>query len=201
MKFKLPPLPYPAGALSPHISKETLEFHHDKHLQTYVNTLNNLLEQSGMYQKDSLEEIMQKSEGSIFNNAAQVWNHTFYFNCMSPNGGEQPGGPLAVEIKKNFDSFDEFRELFTQKALSLFGSGYVWLVKNEHGTLSIEQTKDADNPLVHELKPLLSLDVWEHAYYIDYRNVRAKYVEAFWKVVNWEFVESQLQNVHHAVHM
>lgn len=193
MTFKLPPLPYAMDALSPFISKETLEFHYGKHHKSYVDKLNKLIEENPKYRNKDLEEIILGSEGAVFNNAAQVWNHTFLWNCMAPKTAARPSGTLDEAIKQSFESFEKFKEEFTEKALSLFGSGYAWLVKNEQGVLSVEQTKDADNPLTKGHQPLLTCDVWEHAYYIDRRNERAKYLEAFWKVVNWDFVESQLR--------
>lgn len=200
MAFKLPELPYALDALAPHMSKETLEFHHGKHHNTYVVKLNELLQKETGFANASLEDIIRKSKGGLFNNAAQVWNHTFFWNCLSPNGGGEPGGALADALKKSFESVEKFKQQFTEKSVTLFGSGWAWLVKNSDGSLSIEQTKDADNPLTKQgQKPLLTCDVWEHAYYIDYRNARPKFLEAFWNLVNWEFVESQLQGVREAV--
>jgi superoxide dismutase, Fe-Mn family len=193
MAFKLPPLPYELDALSPYISRETLEFHYGKHHRTYVDKLNKLIEENPKYRQKELEEIILGSDGPVFNNAAQVWNHTFQWNCMAPRTPEKPGGAIAEALKQKFGSFEKFKEEFTEKAVSLFGSGYVWLVRNEQGVLSVEQTKDADNPLTKGQQAILTCDVWEHAYYIDRRNDRAKYLEAFWKVVHWDFVESQLE--------
>jgi len=187
MEHKLPDLPYSKDALSPHISAETIEYHYGKHHKAYIDNINKLV--SGTeFENMSLEEIIQKSSGGIFNNAAQVWNHTFYWNCLSPNGGSEPSGELANVITNQFGSFAEFRDKFTNAAVTLFGSGWVWLVKNTYGSLSIETTSNADNPLKDGKRALLTCDVWEHAYYIDYRNARAKYIEAFWSLVNWEFV-------------
>ena len=200
MAFKLPELPFAIDALSPHMSKETLEYHHGKHHNAYVTKLNEFVEKDSSLANLSLEDIIRKSQGPVFNNAAQVWNHTFFWNCLSPNGGGEPQGALAEAIKKSFGSPEKFKEEFTNKSVLLFGSGWAWLVKKNDGSLAIEQTKDADNPLTKNgQKPLLTCDVWEHAYYIDYRNARPKFLEAFWKLVNWEFVESQLQGTKAAV--
>ncbi|MGT2454850.1 superoxide dismutase [Fe] [Cupriavidus basilensis] len=181
-----PPLPYAHDALAPHISKETLEFHHDKHHQTYVTNLNNLIKGTE-FENSTLEEIVKKSSGGIFNNAAQVWNHTFYWDSLKPNGGGQPTGALADAINAKFGSFDKFKEEFTKTAVGTFGSGWAWLVKKADGSLDLVSTSNAATPLTTDAKPLLTCDVWEHAYYIDYRNARPKYVEAFWNVVNWDF--------------
>ncbi len=191
MTFRLPELPYPKNALAPHISAETLEFHYGKHHQTYVDNLNKLVAGSPLADK-SLEELIKTTDGGIFNNAAQVWNHTFYWYCLSPKGGGEPKGKLGDGIKQAFGSFPTFKEKFTEAALTQFGSGWAWLVKKPDGSLALEKTANAGNPMTSGLKPLLTCDVWEHAYYIDYRNARAKYVEAFWSLVNWEFVEKQL---------
>ena len=199
MSFKLPKLPYNLDALAPQISKETLEYHYGKHHQAYVTKLNAALENDSKLAKKSLEELVLETNAGIFNNAAQVWNHTFYWNCLTPNGGGEPKGALLEAIKKNFESWDKFKTEFTNQSATLFGSGWAWLVKNGDGSLAIVQTKDAENPLTDDQKPLLTCDVWEHAYYIDYRNERPKYIDAFWKVVNWEFVESQLQSVREPV--
>lgn len=199
MEFKLPQLPYSHDALQPHISRETLEYHHGKHHQTYVNKLNALVE-GKPESKKTLEELIQSSQGPLFNNAAQTWNHTFYWNCLSPNGGGVPEGALGKAIAENFKSFDEFKKKFSDSSADLFGSGWTWLAKDDKGKLSIIAAKDADNPIRNHLTPILTCDVWEHAYYLDYRNVRAKYIEAFWNLVNWEFVESQLQGTAHALH-
>lgn len=193
MAFKLPQLPYALDALSPHISKETLEYHYGKHHAAYVNNLNGLLEKESGLQSASLEDIIRKAKGGLFNNAAQVWNHSFYWHCLSPNGGGDPKGAIGDAIKKSYGSFEKFKEQFSSQAATLFGSGWAWLDKKADGSLVIVQTKNAENPLTEGDKPLLTCDVWEHAYYIDYRNARLKYIEAFWKLVNWEFVESQFQ--------
>jgi Fe-Mn family superoxide dismutase len=187
MEFKLPPLPYEIDALEPHISKETLEYHHGKHHQTYVNNLNDLVKGTE-FEGKTLEEIILKSKGGIFNNAAQIWNHTFYFNCLTPNAKQEPTGALLEAIKKQFGSFAEFQEKFTKASITTFGSGWGWLVKKQDGTLDIISTSNAANPMTENLTPLLTCDVWEHAYYIDYRNARPKYLDHFWHLVNWDFV-------------
>ncbi|GAB6042000.1 superoxide dismutase [Fe] [Endothiovibrio diazotrophicus] len=188
MAYELPALPYAQNALEPHISAETLEFHHGKHHNTYVTNLNNLVPGTE-FEGKSLEEIITSAPaGGIFNNAAQVWNHSFYWNCLSPNGGGEPSGALLDAINAAFGSFAEFKEKFTQSAVTNFGSGWTWLVKNADGTLAIVNTSNAGCPLTDGVTPLLTCDVWEHAYYIDYRNARPKYMEAFWALVNWEFV-------------
>ena len=191
MAHELPDLPYPKNALEPTISKETLEFHHDKHHQTYVTNLNNLVPGTE-FENASLEEIVKRSSGGIFNNAAQVWNHTFYWNCLSPNGGGAPSGELGAAIDKAFGSFEEFKKAFSTSAATNFGSGWTWLVKNGDGGVEIVNTSNAGNPLTDGKTPLLTIDVWEHAYYIDYRNARPKYLEEIWKLVNWEFVAANL---------
>jgi Fe-Mn family superoxide dismutase len=187
MAFELPALPYAKDALAPHISEETLEYHYGKHHQTYVTNLNNLI--SGTeFEGLSLEEIIVKSSGGIFNNAAQVWNHTFYWNCMTPNGGGQPTGALADAINAAFGSFEKFKEEFTKCAVTTFGSGWAWLAKNADGSLALVSTSNAGCPLTTGQTPLMTCDVWEHAYYIDYRNARPAYLEHFWSLVNWDFV-------------
>ncbi len=189
--IELPPLPYSMEALGPHISKETLEYHYGKHHATYVAKLNDAIEGTDLASK-SLEEIIRSTSGGLFNNAAQVWNHTFYWNCLSPKGGGEPSGALADAINRDFKSFAEFKAQFTDCAITTFGSGWAWLVKNSDGSLSLESTSNAGTPLTGDATPLLTCDVWEHAYYVDYRNARPKYIEAFWNLVNWEFVASQL---------
>lgn len=191
MSFKLPELPYAMDALAPHISKETLEFHYGKHHNAYVTKLNAATDGKPEAEK-SLEELIRTTSGGVFNNAAQVWNHTFYWHCMSPNGGGEPKGALADAINNSFDSFEAFKDELSNQAATLFGSGWAWVVKDGNG-VSIVQTKDADNPLTQDKTPILTIDVWEHAYYIDYRNARPDYIKAFWNLVNWEFVEKQLQ--------
>ena len=188
MEHKLPELLYPKNALEPHISSETMEFHYGKHHAAYVNNLNNLIRDTE-FADMALEDIIRAASGGIFNNAAQVWNHTFYWNGLKPDGGGKPSGSLAGAIDTAFGSFEDFKKTFTQKAVTLFGSGWVWLVKTKEGGLAIETTGNAGNPMTSGQKTLLTCDVWEHAYYIDYRNARPKYVEAFWELANWEFAE------------
>ncbi len=190
MAFTLPELPYPLNGLEPHISAETLEYHYGKHHQTYVNNLNNLIVDSE-FSNLTLEEIIKKASGGIFNNAAQVWNHSFYWNCLSPEGGGEPTGALLEAINKKFGSFAQFKDEFSKTAITTFGSGWAWLVKNPDGSLALVSTSNAVTPLTGTAKALLTCDVWEHAYYIDYRNARPKYVEAFWNLVNWKFVSEQ----------
>lgn len=187
MTFELPPLPYAKDALQPIISQETIEYHYGKHHQAYVTNLNNLIAGTP-HAGQSLEEIILGSSGGIFNNAAQVWNHTFYWNCLSPNGGGAPTGPLATAIDTAFGSFAAFKEAFAKNAVGTFGSGWGWLVKNGDGGLELLSTSNAGTPMTSGKTALLTCDVWEHAYYIDYRNARPKYVESFWNLVNWEFV-------------
>ncbi len=191
MAHTLPDLPYPMDALAPHISRETLEYHYGKHHRTYVEKLNDQIE-DGEFATASLEDIVRGSSGGVFNNAAQVWNHTFYWHCLSPQGGGAPSGDLARAIDDSFGSFEAFQQEFSDKAVTLFGSGWAWLVKQAGGKLAIVQTANAATPLTGKDTPLLTCDVWEHAYYIDYRNARPKYVEAFWKLVNWNFVATNL---------
>ena len=191
MEHRLPELPYALDALAPHISKETLEYHYGKHHLTYVNNLNNLIKGTD-FADASLEEIVRKSSGGVFNNAAQVWNPTFYWQCLSPQGGGLPDGQLLAGINARWGSFDEFKKAFSQNAITTFGSGWGWLVKKPDGTLDLASTSNAATPLTGESKPLLTCDVWEHAYYIDYRNRRPDYVAAFWNLVNWEFVARNL---------
>ena len=187
MEHALPTLPYGLDALAPHISKETLEFHYGKHHQTYVTNLNNL-QKGTEFESMSLEDTVKKSSGGIFNNAAQVWNHTFYWMGLKPQGGGAPSGALADAINAKWGSFDKFKEEFTKCAVGTFGSGWAWLVKKADGSLDLVSTSNAATPLTSDAKPLLTCDVWEHAYYVDYRNARPKYVESFWNVVNWDFV-------------
>lgn len=187
MAFELPVLPYEKNALAPHISEETLEFHYGKHHNTYVVKLNGLIKDTEFASK-SLEDIIKLSSGGIFNNAAQIWNHTFYWNSLSPNGGGEPQGELAKAIDHAFGSFQSFKEAFNEKAVNNFGSSWTWLIKNAEGAVEIVNTSNATTPLTEPGQtPLLTCDLWEHAYYIDYRNVRPSYLEAFWKLVNWEF--------------
>ena len=186
MEHQLPALPYAMDALSPHISKETLEFHYGKHHQTYVTNLNNLIKGTE-FENASLEEIVKKSSAGVFNNAAQIWNHTFYWNSLSPSGCGAPSGALANAINAKWGSFDAFKEAFTKSAVGNFGSSWTWLVKKADGALDIVNTSNAATHLTTADKPLLTCDLWEHAYYIDYRNRRPDYMGAFWSLVNWEF--------------
>jgi Fe-Mn family superoxide dismutase len=192
MAFKLPDLPYAKDALAPHISPETLEFHYGKHHQAYVNNLNQ--QTQGKPEADkTLEELIRTAEGGIFNNAAQVWNHTFFWHCMKPGGGGTPTGDVAAAINQACGNFESFKETFTNAATSLFGSGWTWLARDSSGKVTIESLSNAGNPLRDGKTPLLTLDVWEHAYYIDYRNARPDYVKAFWEIVNWDFVAHNLR--------
>lgn len=191
MAIELPALPYDRTALEPHISAETIDYHYSKHHQTYVTNLNNLIAGTEFESAD-LEAIVRKSQGGLFNNAAQVWNHTFYWNCLKPNGGGAPTGKLAEAIDAAFGSFEAFKAEFTKTAIGTFGSGWAWLVQRPDGSLALVSTSNAATPLTGADKPLLTCDVWEHAYYVDYRNARPKYVEAFWNLVNWDFVAAQM---------
>ena len=193
MSFEISPLPYDKSALEPYVSTETIEYHYGKHHQTYVNKLNGLIEGTEHASSD-LESIIKTSDGAIFNNAAQVWNHTFYWNSLSPNGGGDPSGEIMLAINESFGNYAKFKEAFEAAAVSLFGSGWVWLVKDANGKLAIEQTTNAQTPLTGDSTPLLVCDVWEHAYYIDYRNLRPQYLQAFWSLVNWEFAASNYSN-------
>jgi Fe-Mn family superoxide dismutase len=192
MSFELPKLPYAMNALAPHISAETLEFHYGKHHAAYVTNLNKLVVGTE-FVDSSLENIIRKSSGAIFNNAAQIWNHTFYWNCLSPKGGGEPKGVLAEKITASFGSVSKFKEIFSEAALTLFGSGWAFLVQNKDGSLEITKEGNAGNPLTKDQTPLLTCDVWEHAYYIDFRNARAKYIETFWNLVNWAYVSENLK--------
>jgi Fe-Mn family superoxide dismutase len=189
MAHELPALPYDRGALEPIISSETLDYHYGKHHQAYVTNLNNLIAGTD-FENSSLEDIIKSADGGIFNNAAQVWNHTFYWNCLSPNGGGEPTGALADAIADRFGSFDAFRDEYIKSATGNFGSGWTWLVKTADGKVDIVNTSNAGNPMTDGLTPLMTIDVWEHAYYIDYRNARPKYLDEIWKIVNWDFVAS-----------
>jgi Fe-Mn family superoxide dismutase len=191
MQHQLPDLPYAADALEPHISAETLEFHHGKHHRAYVTKLNELIAGTE-YEDLPLEEVIRTASGATFNNAAQIWNHSFYWNCLSPTGGGAPTGKIAEAIDARWGSFDKFKEELTQSAATNFGSGWTWLVKNAHGELEVLNTSNAGNPLTEGKTPILTIDVWEHAYYIDYRNVRPQYIEAYWQLVNWEFASQNL---------
>ena len=186
MEHTLPPLPYAMDALAPHISKETLEFHYGKHHQAYVTNLNNLIKGTE-FENAPLEDIIKKSSGGVFNNAAQAWNHTFYWNCLTPDAAGVPSGALGDAINAKYGSFDKFKEEFTKSCVSNFGSGWTWLVKKGDGGVDIVNTSNAATPLTGTDKPLLTCDVWEHAYYIDHRNARPKYVETFWKLTDWDF--------------
>ncbi|WP_226667099.1 superoxide dismutase [Microbulbifer aggregans] len=188
MAHVLPELPYAMDALQPHISQETLEYHYGKHHKTYVDKLNGLLDGTADADK-TLEEVIKTSSGGVFNNAAQIWNHTFYWHCLSPNGGGAATGAVADAINAAFGSFDKFKEEFSNSAVNNFGSGWTWLVKKADGSVAIVNTSNAETPLTDDsVTPLMTCDVWEHAYYIDYRNARPKYLEAFWALVNWDFV-------------
>jgi superoxide dismutase, Fe-Mn family len=191
MKHELPALPYALDALEPYISKRTLEFHYGKHHQAYVNNLNNLIVGSE-FENAPLEDIVMKATGGIFNNGAQVWNHTFYWNCMKPKGGGEPSGVLGTAILKNFGSFAEFKEKFSKAAATLFGSGWAWLILKPDGSLDIVQESNAGNPLKNGAKPILTCDVWEHAYYLDKQNARPDYIADFWKLVDWDKVAARL---------
>ena len=192
MSISLPALPYDMGALAPHISEETLEFHYGKHHKTYVDKLNGMIE--GTEHADSpLESIITNSSGGVFNNAAQIWNHTFYWSSLSPAGGGEPTGAIADAINSSFGSFAEFKAAFTQSAIGNFGSGWTWLVQQADGSLAIVNTGNAETPLTDSsVTALLTVDVWEHAYYIDYRNARPAYMDAFWALVNWDFANTNL---------
>ncbi len=191
MAIELPALPWARDALAPHISAETIDYHYGKHHQAYVNNLNGQIKGTEFENMD-LVDIIKKAQGGMFNNAAQIWNHTFYWNCLKPNGGGEPSGKLADAINKSFGSFAGFREGFSKTAATTFGSGWGWLVQRPDGSLGLVSTPNAGTPITGSDRPLLTCDVWEHAYYIDYRNARPKYIEAFWNLVNWEFAASQL---------
>lgn len=192
MTFTLPELPYSKEALAPYMSQETLEYHHGKHHNAYVNNLNNLIKGT-KYENMSLEEIILCSEGPIFNNSAQIWNHTFFWNSLSPNGGGEPTGKALEAITKEWGSFDKFKEEFTKSAATNFGAGWTWLVQNKEGKLAIVNTSNAQTPMTTGATALLTVDVWEHAYYIDYRNERPKFINGFWALANWDFVTSNLK--------
>jgi len=191
MAIELPALPWARDALAPHISAETIDYHYGKHHQTYVTNLNNQIKGTEFEGLD-LVAIVKKAQGGMFNNAAQVWNHTFYWNSLTPKGGGEPSGKLADALKKSFGGFAQFKEDFSKAALGTFGSGWAWLVQRADGGLAIVSTSNAATPITGSDRPLLTCDVWEHAYYIDYRNARPKYVEAFWNLANWEFAASQM---------
>jgi Fe-Mn family superoxide dismutase len=191
MAIELPPLPWSRDALAPHVSAETIDYHYGKHHKAYVDKLNGMIEGTEFADKP-LEDIVKSSSGGMFNNAAQAWNHTFYWNCLSPSGGGEPSGRLADGIKKAFGDFATFKEQFTETAVGTFGSGWAWLVQRGDGSLGLASTSNAATPLTGNDRPLLTCDVWEHAYYIDYRNARPKYIEAFWNLANWDFVADQM---------
>lgn len=192
MQHTLPELPYAMDALAPHISKETLEYHYGKHHATYVTNLNNLVKGTE-FENSSLEDVIKKSTGGVFNNAAQIWNHTFYWNSLSPNGGGEPTGKLAEAINAKYGSFEAFKDAFTKSAVGNFGSSWTWLVKKADGSVDIVNTSNAATPLTTQDKPLLTCDLWEHAYYIDYRNARPKYVETFFGLANWDFASKNFE--------
>lgn len=189
MSYELPALPYEKNALEPHISAETLEFHYGKHHQTYVTKLNGMVPGTE-FEGKSLEDVIKTSSGGVFNNAAQIWNHTFYWNCLSPNGGGSASGALGDAITAKWGSYEKFVEAFSDKAVNNFGSSWTWLVKNAAGELELVNTSNAGCPITDDVTPLLTCDLWEHAYYIDYRNARPKYLAAFWNLVNWDFAAS-----------
>jgi len=192
MAIELPALPYANNALEPHISAETIDFHYGKHHQAYVTNLNKMTEGTE-FAAMGLVDIIRKSQGGMFNNAAQVWNHSFYWNCLSPNGGGEPSGKLLDAINAAFGSFAKFKEEFTKTAIGTFGSGWAWLVQRADGSLALASTSNAATPITGDDTPLLTCDVWEHAYYIDYRNARPKYLDAFWNLVNWNFAAGQMK--------
>ena len=192
MAIELPALPYANNALEPHISAETIDFHYGKHHQAYVTNLNKMTEGTE-FAALGLVDIIRKSQGGMFNNAAQVWNHSFYWNCLSPNGGGEPSGKLLDAINAAFGSFAKFKEEFTKTSVGTFGSGWGWLVQRADGSLALASTSNAATPITGDDTPLLTCDVWEHAYYIDYRNARPKYLDAFWNLVNWNFAAGQMK--------
>lgn len=193
--IELPKLPYKRDALEPHISQKTIDFHYGQHHAAYVKNLNNLIEGS-LYEKMSLDDIVRNSDGPIFNNAAQAWNHTFYWHCMSPEKNMIPQALLMKNIERDFGSFEDFKQLFIKQAATLFGSGWMWLVSDKNGKLSLIQTSNADTPLTNtERFPLLTCDVWEHAYYLDQQNLRLAYLNEFWQIINWRFVEKKLSEI------
>lgn len=192
MAIELPALPWAREALAPHISAETIDYHYGKHHQTYVTNLNNQIKGTEFENLD-LVAIIKKAQGGMFNNGAQVWNHTFYWNSLSPKGGGEPSGKLADAIKKAFGGFAQFKEEFSKTAVGTFGSGWAWLVQRADGNLGLVSTSNAATPITGSDRPLLTCDVWEHAYYIDYRNARPKYIEAFWNLANWDFAASEMK--------
>lgn len=192
MEHTLPKLPYAKDALLPHISAETIDYHYGKHHQAYVTNLNKLIAGTP-FEQSTLEDIILKSEGGVFNNAAQVWNHTFYWNCLKPNASGAPSGKLAELINQKFGNFEKFKEEFTKAATTNFGSGWTWLVQNKTGQIEIFNTSNAQTPMTSGLTALMTVDVWEHAYYVDYRNARPNYLTAIWNLVNWEFANQNLK--------
>lgn len=191
MEHKLPDLPYSKEALQPHISAETLEYHHGKHHKAYVTKLNELIKGTE-FENMALEDIIVKAEGPVFNNAAQHWNHSFFWNCLSPKSGGNPDGKIAELINRKFGSFDKFKDEFSKMAVANFGSGWTWIVQTDNGEIELMNTGNADTPLKHGKKALMTLDVWEHAYYIDYRNSRPDFIKAFWNLANWNFVNENI---------
>ncbi|MGM0566006.1 MAG: superoxide dismutase [Bacteroidota bacterium] len=191
MAFQLPPLPYGNADLEPHISEQTVNYHYGKHHKTYVDKVNKLTEGTS-FEDATLEEIIKKADGGVFNNGAQVWNHTFYWHSLSPDGGGQPSGKLKEAIDRDFGSFEKFKEQFTASATTLFGSGWTWLVLKDDGRLDIINESNAGNPLRNGMKPLLTCDMWEHAFYLDRQNRKPEYLDAFWKLVNWDAVEKRM---------
>lgn len=190
--IELPNLPYKRDALEPHISKNTIDYHYGKHHAAYVDNLNNLIEGSP-YVTMSLEDIVKNSDGPVFNNAAQTWNHTFYWHCMTPEKNMMPQSVLLKRIEQDFGSFENFKTLFIKSAATLFGSGWLWLVCDKNAKLSLMQTSNADTPIAHQgLTPLLTCDLWEHAYYLDQQNLRLAYINEFWQLINWKFVDKKL---------
>jgi Fe-Mn family superoxide dismutase len=192
MALELPPLPYDRSALEPHMSAETLDYHHGKHHKTYVDNANRMIAGTE-FESMPLVDIIRRSQGALFNNVAQIWNHTFFWNCMRPDGGGEPTGQLADAINLAFGDFATFKDEFSKTCVGTFGSGWGWLVQRPDGSLALVSTSNANTPLTGEDTPLLTCDVWEHAYYIDYRNARPKFVEAFWNIVNWDFVASNMK--------
>ncbi len=191
MSINFPELPYTFDALAPHISKETLNYHYGKHHKGYVDKVNKAISDT-KFQNAKLEDIILEGDGMLLANAAQAWNHTFYWNSMSPKGGGEPGAELAKELAKHFGSWGEMQQTFNEKAAELFGSGWTWLILNSDGKITIEDRIEEGNPMTDGKKPLLTCDVWEHAYYLDYKNERGKYLDGFWQLVNWEFLERNL---------
>jgi len=190
MTYTQPQLPYASGSLAPAISQETIEFHYGKHEKTYIDNLNRLIKGT-QFEDEDLEDIIRRADGAIFNNASQAWNHIFYFFSFSPDGGGEPSGDLADAIRRDFGSFDKFKEEFEQAGVSLFGSGWVWLSRDNEGKLLITKESNAGNPLRHGLTPILTFDVWEHAYYLDYQNRRADALKSLWDIIDWDIVESR----------